>query len=224
MGTSEGNLAKIDTSLSPMQQAEILLHEYDTLRDELVENIARQQTTLAIFTTILVAFLAFTYETQRLGFLVLFPTIVLIFLNMESGRQFSILVKSEYVGTLERRINKIVGCSLLNWEHMGSTRYLYQLRIKDPTKNTYIFNSHLVLLGLYPALVISTLLWGLYKGGQYLYVSLGANLQTKVLLVTLYEVSHMLLLGLILFSRLIQEKKILSAYKHKIQQMHEYSD
>ncbi len=208
------------TNVSPLPvsvKIEIMLHEYDTLRDEVVENLARQPSTLAIMLTIFVSLLGLAYTRQDLLLQVFVPTIMLVFLTLEASRQFSLWFKSNYLRILERQINFLAGEPLLMWEHAGSLAHFYNIRIKNPSTDRYVFNSHTFLLILLSILYVSIFFAGLYMGGVYIYVNtkdIGDGL--RFLLVSLYEISHLFVFSIVLFSRIIQEKKIIEAHKSTV--------
>ena len=84
-----------------------------------------------------------------------------------------------------------------------------------------MINSSWLLVGLYPILLAILLLLGLYKGGEYLYNSLKMAPLAKIAIVTGYEFLHLLILGFILFSRLVQEKKLLVVYGEIVRKLRE---
>ena len=211
MSTAEGHGSEGGT-LAPVEQIEVLLHEYDTLRDELVGNVERQQTIVTVIVTAVLAVLGLAFEAGVSSLFLLIPTAIIVVLILEAARQFSIVSKSTYVSMLERQINSIAGQPLLTWAHANSPYHFLRLRYKDPTKKGYLLNTNVLLAGFLFLLLAAFFALGLYKSGEYLYTNVSGTWLGRGAAVTAYVIGHLSLLGLVLFSRLSQEDKVLAIY------------
>lgn len=206
--------------LAPMQQIEVILHEYDALRDEIVENLSRQQTLLVVWTTFLLAFIGLITQVGSSPLLLLLPLAGLLFLTIEAGRQFSMLLKAAYISVLEQQINAIAGRPLLTWEHAASTAHFgVKIRFKHPTEGYSVLNSSLVLSALYPVLMIILVLFGVCRGGEYLHSNLALTYTGRIAAVAGYGFLHLFILGSILVSRLRQDSRVLAVYSEIVRGM-----
>lgn len=211
-------------SISAMDQVEVLLHEYDTLRDELVENVARQQTFLVVQMTLIVAFIGFAIQTSFSGLFLLLPIAIIVILSLEAGRQYSMFAKGTQVNILEEQINQIAGEPLLTWQHKTSIYHFSRLRQGYPTKKGYIVNTNILVTAINPLLLTLGFLFGLYKGSEYIAAAISLPPFGRALLTFLFVFVNVLLLGLILFSRLVQERKLLEMYAQYIRRAKQVPD
>jgi hypothetical protein len=104
---------------------------------------------------------------QREGFSsvwLIVPIGVLVFLMMETDRQFSVLYHSMYIGLLEERLNHMADTQLLQWERFGSSFHtlLGKPRLHDRKTGATLFNWGLVVQIVY-VLLVCLYLVGLYR-------------------------------------------------------------
>lgn len=199
--------------LGPKEQIDVILHEYIVLRDEMLAWHLGVQNWLAVFIAILAALIAFIYQASFFQLFLAIPTMILIFLAIESNRQCSILYLSMYLGLLEQRVNKLADESLLLWEH-STTSYRtlgVKFRVGKAKGSQQAWYSHAVVVLLILAVVPSLFLFSLVQGALWL----GQNLQTEppvygVLAIASYLFLHLSFLGLLLFDRFVQQGKVLS--------------
>jgi hypothetical protein len=99
--------------LTPTDQIEVMLHEYDTLRTEILNRINNRFTVVSIF----FAIVGFSIATTHLvNVLIIVPagTAALYFIWRTIGAWIEHC--SRHIASLERRINTEAGQTLLSWE------------------------------------------------------------------------------------------------------------
>ena len=201
------------TLLSPKDQIDVMLHEYDSIRSEVIASVSRQPTLLTIWVTLLLTFTGFASQATNAFLVVVLPPAILVLIAVEAARQYSLSIMCLYIKIIEKQVNEIAGKPLLLWEHNGSSIHFARLRVKSPTGKT-AFNSNTLVTMIYPLTVLAMFSVGLYKGT--LYIIANVMPYAKNIAAFSYVFIHLALLIFILFSRLVQEKKVFSIYEDVI--------
>ena len=208
-------------TLTPKEQIEVILHEYVVLRDEVLAFHTQLQSIFALSFTIVGGAVGFIYQTRSFQLFVLMPAAILIFVNVEARREFTIFYLTMYLSLLEQKVNKLAGEPLLLWQcFAGSHRTLAgRFRIKHPTENRYVTNLDSIIMLVSAVAGMLLFFYSLLEGGKWLFATLQIGSQVyKVIVLILYEFGHLFFMGLILFNRFVQQEKLLSLVEHKLRE------
>jgi len=207
------------TGLSPMQQIEIILHEYDTLRDEAIENVGRQQGFQTLVIAGLIAFLGVASDQGNYYLIVSLPISIIVFASLEGVRQFSLLAKARYLTVLEDQVNELARKELLTWQSSLSVGVqMLRFRIEGTKTRRPAVNTHLFVASIYPISLMLIFVIGIILGSVYLDQNLPLSSPVLGLSVILYIVVLSSIMGLILYSRLTHEDKLLDAYEEIVRE------
>jgi hypothetical protein len=197
-----------------MEQIETILHEYDTLRDEVIENVGRQQSFQSLFIAGLIAFLGVASDQGNYYLIVTLPIAIVVLAALEAVRQFSLLAKAKYLAVLEDEINGLANKRLLAWQSsLSQGIQMRPFRIHGTRSRHRLVNTHLMVISIYPIslvllFVVSTVLATIYLNNN---LQLGSGLRGLSIIV--YITILLSTMGLILYSRLSQEDRLLELYE-----------
>lgn len=205
-------------SLSPKEEIEVILAEYSAREEEKNQTIASLMNALTAAIAIFAGLFAFIYQAGRVQLWVVIPALILIFLSMETDRQFSILYSNIYIGLLEERVNKIAGKNLLMWEHLGTSyrNYIGKFVVRHPLKNQCLVNIGIFMLIAYVAVPMFIFGYGLFRASEWLASVLPYSQSYNIIIVIAYVSFHLIFLCLTLFNRFVQHKKLLKLLESKL--------
>ena len=204
-------------SLTPHEQIQVILAEYSYREGEKNALAASAMNNLTVLIAILAGLLALIYQVGAAQWWLVIPAFILIFIGIETGRQFSVLYSNMYISLLEKRVNEIAGKKLLLWEHLGSSyhNYIGKLVIRHPSRNRRVINVNAFMLIVYVLVVMFILVFGLVESGKWLASNLPYCRATNITITIVYELAHILFLGLILFS-FVQRGELLKLLEDKL--------
>jgi hypothetical protein len=204
--------------LGSKEQIEVILAEYSSREDE--KNVVAQGlvNTLTFAIVVLTGLMAFIFEARMTQLWLLVPAVVLIFLGLETQRQFSVLYSNMYIGLLEEKVNRLAGERLLLWEHSTSIyhHYLRRFRIEQSAKGRRMINLGALIILLYVLAALGVLVWGLLEAGWWLVAKLPYSSTCNTVFIILYELGHVLILAIILLNRFVQQRKVLRTLEAKL--------
>jgi len=197
--------------LSLKDEIDILLNEYNAVRDEQVQNLTSGKIIASLFISVLFGIVGFVLQTGQDFLLMFAPFIVIYYFAWESGRQYSLFYGNVYLGILEEKINKLAGRKLLSWAREASFErsFIGKFRFKHKERSVISLNP----LTFFPAMVfyLSLFVYGLTKGCIWLITNI--HFWTPVggyFCAFIYSVAHISFLVLFLYDMLIQRKKVMN--------------
>ena len=157
-------------SLERGNQIAVLAAEYAAREQE--KNSAAQGILngLAIAVGLLVGLLTAAQGRGNSVLWVAFPPAILLFLMMETDRQFSVLYHSTYISLLEERINELAGRSLLQWERHGSSYHtiIGKPRLHNRQTNAKRFNWGFPIQAAYVVFAAVAFFYSLFQAACWL--------------------------------------------------------
>ena len=199
----------------------MILHEHGVLTEEILAGLTSLQNWLALSIAVFGALVGAIYQTRSFQLFLLVPPVILIFVIIESNREFQILYLAMYVGLLEQRVNKLAGESLLLWEHSCSgPRMLsgrFSVSSSDGSRRAWFFQQYF-LYALAAALLV-LFLFSLAQAGWWLVANLPLESQMcRLLLAIAFGLVHIALLSLLLFDRFVEQPKVLSVIEDTLRE------
>ena len=204
--------------LTPKEQIEVILAEYSYREEEKNVGATGISNIITVAIAVLAGLLALILEAEASHLLVILPATILVFISMESDREFSVLYQAMYIGLLEERVNQLAGKPLLLWERFGSSYHtiIGKFRVEHPARHQRVTNLNSLVMLLYVLIVILLFIMGLVEGGRWLAANLPYTRTCSIVILTLYEVGHVLFLGFILFNRFVQQRRLLRLVEDKL--------
>ena len=205
-------------TLTPQGQIEVILVEYSIREDEKNGTATGVRHIITIAAAVLAGVLALVYQGGPGQLLVLLPAILLFFMSMESDREFSVAYHVMYLSLLEERVNKLAGKPLLLWERYGSSyaTIIRKLRIEYPAKNRHVTNLNYVVKVGYLVGAMSLFGLALVEGSRWLAANLKSSQICNSVIRVAYGAGHILLLGFLVFNRVVQQPRLLSLVEDKL--------
>jgi len=191
-------------------EIDIILNEYNAVRNEQVQNLTSGKIIASLFISVLLGVVGFILQTGQEFLLIFVPFIVIYYFAWESGRQYTLFYGSAYLSILEERINKLAGHKLLFWAHdasfersfVGKFRFKYKGQIVTSLNPLFFFPNI--------AFYFSLFTYGLIEGCKWLITNIdfwppaGGYFCACV-----YSLTHISFLVLILYDMLVQRKKVM---------------
>jgi len=195
--------------LTLKDKIDIILNEYNIVRDEQVHNLTSGKVILSLFISVLVGFVGFILQSGQHFLFMFVPSIVVYYFSWESSRQHCLFYGNAYLSALEERINELAGEKLLFWAHETSfERYFFgKFRFKHKGKSVTSLNPiYLIPNGL---LHFTLFIYGLAQGCKWLIANAGSRSPTEgYFWAFIYAFGHVLFLILVLYDMLVQRKKV----------------
>lgn len=155
--------------LAKDKQVDILLFEYDSLRQEQVAAVNGTQTLVNVLVVTLVAALGAILQSDNRVLYVAVPTVIVVFLYVYLNLQWVIYFTGTYMKVLATRVNAIAQRPLLRWLAETKGDYFYsKLVLTGPQNRTrglnyYPFTSGALFLGL-----VSLFAYALIQGADFM--------------------------------------------------------
>jgi hypothetical protein len=205
------------TALSARDDLDVMLHEYNTLRREMLSWMERVQTFGAVLVTAGVTGLGAIYAFRVPGLVLLFPPALLAFFTLETANSYANLKIGRYLAVVEGRINALCGKRLLHWESFGAHRFGLRIGAGEGTSGGKgIINPEAALGGLLFLLVVALYLGTLTLGVVHLLSATNGSYLGRVA-ACLFGIVHIALGLFLAYARLVYIGRAAERYKTAIE-------
>jgi len=193
-----------------------VLAEYSAREDE--KNAVAQGigNLVAIAVGVIGGLFAIIFSAGQPKLLAVVPSVILVFLIMESDREFSILYQSLYIELLEERLNRMIGLPAMQWARRGSS---YHQVLRKPVLRTQPNGRGHLNWALLPKVLFAFVVLSLFFSSLYLAIRLlkaNGGVAWQATAVWAYAVAHIVLLLIVAVNRFCQHPKVLKLLRHNL--------
>lgn len=203
-------------SLSVAEQINIMMNEYNTLREQVLGALAAYSNFVVILLSVISVVVGVASWLKLDAIMPFLPGLLLAFGSQEARQWQSLLYIGRYISILELRINKLAGKDLLNWDHFGSTSRHMGLKLTHPSNGKSVYNPDNMWAAVAFGFAGTLFLVLLYRASVYVGIWLTlrhwGDLHTVTLL-ALYVIFHVGLGLRLVYIRLVHIDKLLDLYE-----------
>ena len=149
--------------LSASDEVEILLHEYDTLREQVMNFDRMAVTIITVTVTVTLAFIGLWIEYKDLNIFFLSPIFILLMFQFDTNRNFSMMYSGLNISILEQRINRLAQKELLLWDTKLTLHKIAKYS-KAIQKKKVPISYQIGFPFIYGIIMGAFLIWGIYIG------------------------------------------------------------